>query len=269
MLWFANLLTGLAALLLFYSLVFLAVNSPLFPVKRIKVDGELEHVTREQLQYVIKNELKGTFFTLNLDKTRAAFEKLPWVRKVSVRRRWPDRLEVSIEEHVAIARWGSLALLNGHGERFDAASNDKLPVLEGPGGTEKQMVEGYRALHAALAPIGKTPEHVWLSARRAWRMELNDGITVEIGRDDALPRVQRFVTAYPNSLALIAEKHPFQYVDLRYPNGFAVRLPGYTPAEARKPGTVVAPAAPKPAAQPAPPRPAATPVPRPTIELPA
>ncbi|WP_375591963.1 cell division protein FtsQ/DivIB [Chitiniphilus eburneus] len=269
LLWFANLLTGLAALLLFYSLVFLAVNSPLFPVKRIKVDGELEHVTREQLQYVIKNELKGTFFTLNLDKTRAAFEKLPWVRKVSVRRRWPDRLEVSIEEHVAIARWGSLALLNGHGERFDAASNDKLPVLEGPGGTEKQMVEGYRALHAALAPIGKTPEHVWLSARRAWRMELNDGITVEIGRDDALPRVQRFVTAYPNSLALIAEKHPFQYVDLRYPNGFAVRLPGYTPAEARKPGTVVAPAAPKPAAQPAPPRPAATPVPRPTIELPA
>ncbi|UXY15582.1 FtsQ-type POTRA domain-containing protein [Chitiniphilus purpureus] len=241
LLWFANLLTGLAALLLFYSLVFLAVNSPLFPVKRIKVDGELDRVTREQLQYVIRNELKGTFFTLNLDKTRAAFEKLPWVRKVSVRRRWPDRLEVNIEEHVAIARWGSVALLNSYGERFDAASNDALPVLEGPAGAEQQMVEGYRALARTLKPIGKAPEHVWLSARRAWRMELNDGSVIEIGRDDALPRVARFVTAYPNSLALIAKTHPYQYVDLRYPNGFAVRLPGYTPAEPAKPRPQAAP----------------------------
>lgn len=257
LMWFANLLTGLAALLLFYSLVFLAVNSPLFPVKRIKVDGELAHVTKEQLQYVIKNELKGTFFTLNLDKTRQAFEKLPWVREVSVRRRWPDRLEVQIEEHQAIARWGGVALLNTHGERFDAASNDPLPVLEGPPGTEKQMVDGYREFAEVLAPISKQPEHIWLSARRAWRVELNDGTTIEVGRDEALDRVKRFVVAYPNSLALIAQKQPFQYVDLRYPNGFAVRLPGYTPAEPPKPGAKPAkPAAPKPAVPAAAARPA-------------
>ncbi|WP_028455650.1 cell division protein FtsQ/DivIB [Chitinilyticum litopenaei] len=237
LLWLANLLTALAVLLLFYSLLFLAVHSPLFPVKSIKVDGNLEHITRQQLQYVVKNELKGTFFTLNLDKTRQAFEKLPWVRKVEVRRRWPDRLEVNIEEHRAIARWGTVGLLNQYGERFDAASNDVLPVLEGPEGTEKEVVDGYLALNAALQPLGKKATHLWLSERRAWRIQLDKQLIVEVGRDNARERVQRFVAAYPHSLARLQQ--PFEYVDLRYPNGFAVRLPDFRPAS----GPASAPAA--------------------------
>ncbi|QLI81149.1 FtsQ-type POTRA domain-containing protein [Chitinibacter fontanus] len=228
LMWIANLLTGLAMLLLFYSLLFLAVHSPLFPVKRIKVDGELTHITREQLQYVIKNELKGTFFTLDLNKARQDFEKLPWVRRVEVRRRWPDRLEVNIEEHRAIARWGSSALLNQYGEQFDAASNESLPILEGPEGTERVMVEGLLRLKELLKPLDRKPTQLWLSDRRAWRFELDKNLIVEVGRDEPIERVERFVKAYPNSLALLQQ--PFEYIDLRYPNGFAVRLPDYKPA---------------------------------------
>lgn len=239
LLWLANLLTALALLLLFYSLLFLTVHSPLFPVKRIKVDGNLEHITREQLQYIVKNEVKGTFFTLDLDKTRQAFEKLPWVRKVEVRRRWPDKLEVNIEEHRAIARWGAAGLVNVHGERFDAASGEELPVLEGPEGTEKEMVDGLIALTAALQPIGRKPTHVWLSDRRAWRMQLDKQLIVEIGRDSARERVARFVNAYSHSLARLQQ--PFEYVDLRYPNGFAVRLPDYRPEAANASAPVARP----------------------------
>ncbi|QLG89442.1 FtsQ-type POTRA domain-containing protein [Chitinibacter bivalviorum] len=229
LMWIANILTGLALMLLFYSVLFLVVHSPLFPIKRIKVDGDLAHTTREQLQYVIKNELKGTFFTLNLDKTRQDFEKLPWVRRVEVRRRWPDRLEVNIEEHKAIARWGSSALLNQHGEQFDAASNEMLPILEGPEGTERVMLEGFLRLKEIIVPLGRTPTHLWLSDRRAWRFELDKQLIVEVGRDEPIERVDRFVKAYPNSLALLQQQ--FEYVDLRYPNGFAVRLPDYKPVE--------------------------------------
>ncbi|QZA81656.1 cell division protein FtsQ/DivIB [Deefgea piscis] len=234
LMWLANLLTALALMLLFYSLLFLAVHSPLFPVRRIKVDGDLAHVTREQLRYVIKNELKGTFFTLDLDKTRQNFEKLPWVRQVEVRRRWPDRLEVNIEEHKAVARWGTTGLLNSHGEKFDAATSDPLPILEGPEGSEKLMVSEFKALQAALLPLQRTPTRLWLSDRRAWRFELDKQLIVEVGRDQAVDRVKRFVSAYPNSLALLQQ--PFEYVDLRYPNGFAVHLPSYTPLEAGKQG---------------------------------
>ncbi|GGP25650.1 cell division protein FtsQ/DivIB [Silvimonas amylolytica] len=242
LMWFANLLTAMAVLLLFYSLLFLAVHSPLFPVRKISVDGDLAHVTREQLQYVIKNDLKGTFFTLDLDRTRSAFEKLPWVRQVSVRRRWPDRLEVTIEEHHAIARWGSIALLNNYGERFDAASNDPLPILEGPDGTEKLLVDGLTDLKTALGPMGKQPTHIWLSDRRAWRFELDRQVIVEAGRNDVLERVRRFAAAWGGSLAkLSGDSQAFSYVDLRYPNGFAVRLPGFKPAVPAK-GAKAAPA---------------------------
>ena len=247
LMWLANLLTALALLLLFYALVFLAVHSPLFPVRRVQVEGDLTHVTREQLQYVVKNELKGTFFTLDLDKTRQAFEKLPWVRRVEVRRYWPDRLEVNVEEHRAFARWGAEALLNTFGEKFDAASSEPLPVLEGPVGTEKQMVEGLRQFRVALKPLEKQPTHIWLTGRRAWRVELDGKVVVDIGRDEGVERLQRFVTAYPNSLARLDQ--PFDYVDLRYPNGFAVKLPGFKTQESKavKPAVKAKPVVKKPA----------------------
>ncbi|SFZ78429.1 cell division protein FtsQ/DivIB [Chitinimonas taiwanensis] len=226
--WLANLLIGLAVLLFLYAALLVIIHSPLFPVRQIKVEGSLAHVTREQLQYIVKNELKGTFFTLDLNKTRSAFEKLPWVRQVNLRRRWPDRLDVTIEEHVALARWGTVGLLNTHGERFDAASNEVLPVLEGPEGSEQEMAFGYIGFRNQLAVIGRKPNHLWLSPRRAWRLQLDGKLLVEIGRDNPEQRLAKFVDAYPRTLAVITQ--PISYVDLRYPNGFAVRLPGGLPA---------------------------------------
>ncbi|WP_269531693.1 cell division protein FtsQ/DivIB [Chitinimonas sp. BJYL2] len=221
--WLANLLIGLAVLLFLYTALLLVVHSPLFPVRQIKVEGKLAHVTREQLQYIVKNELRGTFFTLDLNKTRQAFEKLPWVRKVSLRRRWPDRLDVQIDEHVALARWGSVGLVNTLGERFDAASNEPLPVLEGPEGSEADLAAGYQTFRDRLAAINRKPTHVWLSARRAWRVQLDHTLVLEIGRDDVEERLGKFIRVYPTTLATL--KRPVSYVDLRYPNGFAVRMP--------------------------------------------
>lgn len=227
LLWMASLLNGLAVLLFLYAALLLLVHSPLFPVRQIKVDGALSHVSKEQLQYIVKHELKGTFFTLDLNRTRQAFEKLPWVRQVSLRRRWPDQLEVKLEEHVALARWGTVGLLNTLGERFDAASNDVLPVLEGPDGSEVEMAKNYVNFKDKLSPIDQKPTRIWLSARWAWRVELEKKLIVELGRDDVDRRLKKFVEAYPHTLQLI--NRPVDYVDLRYPNGFAVRLPGYVP----------------------------------------
>ncbi|MEW9899395.1 cell division protein FtsQ/DivIB [Chitinivorax sp. PXF-14] len=227
LMWLANLLYALAALLFLYALLFVVVHLPVFPVRQIQVSGDLKHITREQVQYIVKNELKGTFFTLNLDRTRKAFEKLPWVRTVSIRRHWPDRLEINLEEHLALARWGSAALVNTYGELFDAASNDPLPVLLGEAGSEVELSKGYLEMRDMLAPIKKKPAQISLSARRAWNVKLDDGLTVEIGRDNVKERLEKFVLAYPKSLALLQNKN--EYVDLRYPNGFAVRMPDFKP----------------------------------------
>ena len=86
--WFANLLYAISVVLVLYTLIFAVVNLPIFPLREVKVDGKLAHVNREQIRLIVARHLKGNFFTLDLVRARDAFEKLPWAREVSVRRRW-------------------------------------------------------------------------------------------------------------------------------------------------------------------------------------
>ena len=136
----ANFLYALAAVLLLYAVLFVVLHLPIFPLKAVSVEGELTHVTREQLKLIVGRHLRGNFFTLDLVQARVAFQKLPWVRNVSVRRRWPDRLEVTVEEHRELARWGDIALVNSYGELFHAASDSELPVFYGPGDGVREVV---------------------------------------------------------------------------------------------------------------------------------
>jgi cell division protein FtsQ len=135
----ADLLLLFAVLTLAYALVTAAVRLPFFPLKQVVVVSALEQVTSIQIEYAAKSSLSGNFFTVDPDSVRSAFEKLPWVRKVSVRRRWPDGLELAIEEHVAAARWqnreNEARLVNTRGEVFAAslpAENISLPLFGGP-----------------------------------------------------------------------------------------------------------------------------------------
>lgn len=228
MLWLANLLYAVAAILLLYAVLFMVVHLPLFPLHEVKVNGELKHVTREQVQFIVTRALKGNFFTLDLDKTRRTFEKLPWVRNVTVRRRWPDLLEVTLEEHQVLARWGNAALVNVQGELFQAASDQQLPVFTGPTDGVKEIATQYQVFKQQLEPVKRQPVLVSLTPRRAWRIKLEDGVVVELGREKVEARLDKFVKVYNRTLGRLNQT--INYVDLRYPNGFAVRM-GTTAAE--------------------------------------
>jgi cell division protein FtsQ len=154
---------------------------------------------------------------------RAAFSKLPWVREVSVRRRWPARLEVAIVEHVPLARWGAVALVNTHGEVFDAAYDGKLPIFNGPSGTSKEIAIQYDFFRRQLAAIDAKPVMVQVTARRAWQVRLENGPTIELGREDVEARLARYIHVHGRSVGAL--KRRIDYVDLRYANGFAVRIP--------------------------------------------
>ena len=122
----ANLLLAVAAALTLYAAAHYVVHLPIFPLRDIQLTGDVAHVTHDQVESVVAREIRGNFFTVDLAQVRAAFEKLPWVRKVNVRRQWPDRLEVAVEEHRPLARWGSTALVSAQGEVFEAAINTTL-----------------------------------------------------------------------------------------------------------------------------------------------
>lgn len=219
----ANVLYAVAALLALYMVVALVTALPAFALREVRIGGALTHVTQSQIEGIVQRELRGNFFTLNLATARAAFETLPWVRRVNVRRQWPDRLEVALEEHVPLARWASAALVNTHGEVFEAAYEGKLPVFVGPPGTAKEITIQYEYFRRSLAAIGQTPVQVRISPRRAWQLKLESGLTLELGREQIETRLARFVAVYGRTLGRLERR--LDYVDLRYANGFAVRIP--------------------------------------------
>lgn len=219
----ANLLLAGALLALAYAAVMGLARLPVFSLKAVEVAGPLAHVTREQVRSVVQRQLSGTFFTVNLAALRNGFEKLPWVRSAQIKRRWPDALEVVLEEHQVLARWGDAALVNSLGEVFEAAYDGVLPGFSGPDGRSREVARQYRQFSLLLAPVGLAPAQVRLSARGAWQLRTEEGMVLELGREHTEQRLSRFVTAYGNSVGRF--KHAVDYVDLRYPHGFAVRVP--------------------------------------------
>lgn len=235
----SDLLIAVAGLIVLYSVIRFAIVQPVFAMREIRVGGSTSQVTLQQVEAIAQRDVHGTFFTLDLVRLRSSFEKLPWVRKVDIRRSWPDRIDVTIEEHQPLARWGNVALVNQQGEVFEAAYDANLPVFVGPSGTSREVTLQYESLRRAFSSIGREPVHVQLSQRRAWRVRLDDGMTLEIGREQAESRLNRFLSAYKRTLVPLARR--IDYVDLRYANGFAARVPELATANTATKGEAARP----------------------------
>ena len=219
----ANALFAMAALLALIGAWKLAAHQPLFELREVTVGGTLAHIARGEIEDVVRRELKGNFLTLDLAAVSTAFQQLPWVRRVSVRRQWPGRLDIMLEEHVPLARWGAGALVNTEGDVFRASYKGDLPQFVGPEGAAREMTIQYRYFRKSLEAIGQTPVRLEVSPRRAWKVRLASGVTLVLGREQVEARLSRFVAMHDRAIAPLGPR--VEYVDLRYANGFAVRLP--------------------------------------------
>ena len=194
------------------------------PLRSVQIEGEFRKLDAGQLQTAVADAVRGGFFSVNVDRVRRAVEALPWVASATVRRVWPDQLQVQVVEQRAAARWGDAGLLNMHGELFapDAESiPQRLPRLAGPDELRRRVMERYIEMTDLLTPIGRRVAELRVDERRAWLLRLDNGIELRLGRDDTLARLERFVRVYPTRFA--AHAAALQTVDLRYSNGIAVR----------------------------------------------
>ncbi len=233
---------GVAALVLSW-----AARLPAFAIRSIRVEGD---VTRNSVSTIRANalpKLAGSFLTMDLRQAQHAFESVPWVRQAVVRREWPNRLTVRLEEYRPVAQWGgddASKLVSRFGEVFDAnlgdVEDDHLPTLQGPEGSAPQVLAMLRRLEPVAARLDAQIESLSLSARGSWRVVLDTGAEIELGRgsdDEVIARAERFVGTLTQVTSRY--KRPLEYADLRHNEGYALRLKGIT--------TVTAlPAAPKP-----------------------
>ncbi len=215
----ANMLLAFSALALLYGTVYYLVHLPgLFPLKSVRLDVAPQRVDVQEVLAVARNEVQGNLFTVEIESLRQSLEKLPWVRSVTIRREFPDRLAVQLEEHVALARWNGSALVNTHGEVFSAESKEVLPAFIGQVGDSFEVAQRYGEFSAQLGALKLQVTQLALSPRHAWQLHLSNGMVLELGREEMQQRLARFVAVYPYSLAAQAVR----YVDMRYRNGFAV-----------------------------------------------
>lgn len=202
-----------------------------FPIHTLKVESTFEHVSREEVAAVVAPHAARGFFDTDVAAIRGELQAMPWVRSASVRRVWPDTLQVMLLEERAVARWAAGGLVNANGELFhpdidasvDSARDgeEKLPVFTGPARSVAQVTDYYFALQRQLSPLGLRIERLAMDARRAWELTLDNGIRLTLGNRDAERQMQRFVRFYPQVMA--ARATDIAQIDLRYSNGFAVR----------------------------------------------
>lgn len=236
----AAVLAALGAAALVVVALLWVVHRPFFAVKAIRIDGDLAHNSALTIRANAAPKLAGNFFTLNLAAGRRAFESVPWVRQAIVRRVWPNRIAVQLEEHRPAALWIGTAgadeasdkLVNSYGEVFEAnlgdVEDDALPTLHGPDGTSAQMLAMLARLRPEFAAMDAHIDRLDLSGRGSWRVELDTGAEVELGRgsdDEVIARTRSFVATLPE-VRNRYQQHPLQYADLRHHDGYAVRLEG-------------------------------------------
>ncbi len=229
-----------------------AARHPVWTLRVITLDGDVAHQTAALVRTVVLPHLHGTFLTLDLAHARERFLALPWVREAVVQRQFPNRLRVTLTEHEALAWWGDPTqgrLVSVQGEVFEAepddAEADQWPVLHGPAAEAETVVAMYRSVLPLVQRLGRDVAKLELSERGAWRLTLDNGAPLELGRGDAqaVERLQRFVATQP-ALRSRYGARDIVSADLRYPNGYALQLRGVTteldaPAAPRRPAASV------------------------------
>lgn len=234
----ASGLMALVVLACIASGVWWVSQLPMFTLRTVSVESmdgmQLKHVNRLTLRAGAAGRIKGNFFTTNLDQVRAAFESVPWVRRATVRREWPDQLIVEVEEHEALGTWGEDGrLLSVKGDLFtanlaEADEDNSLPQFDGPDGSEKEVLARFAELRAWFAPSGLAPRALSLSSRYAWTVKLDNGTSVALGREQdrstLKTRVERLVGIYPQLASRLQDG--IDTIDMRYPNGLALSATG-------------------------------------------
>lgn len=243
----ATIVAALGALAIVVVALAWIAKQPVFGLRGIRIEGDVAHNSALTIRANAAPRLAGNFFTIDLGTARRAFESVPWVRQAVVRRVWPNRLAVQLEEHRPVALWVSAAtgsnapdrLVNSFGEVFEAnlgdVEDDALPTLRGPDGSSAGMLTLFTRLQPLFAPLEAHIDMLTLSGRGSWHVELDSGVEIELGRgsdDEVLERTRAFIATLPQVTGHF--QRALHSADLRHRDGYAVRLQGVSTTDVAK-----------------------------------
>lgn len=195
------------------------------PIRHVKIVGSFAHVERQPLQALLTPYLQAGFLTTDFASLKQCVLGIPWVEAISIERRWPDTIVVHISEQQAVAQWGNDALLAANGQVFKPPVETfprGLPLLQGKGVEQAPEVwESYKQMAASLAEVHELIMSLDGSDQNSWCLMTSQGTTLLLTKVAAANELNSFVSAYASVFANSGRRP--MLVDLRYPNGFAVK----------------------------------------------
>lgn len=200
-----------------------SVSSDVMAFEHVNIKGDFVYLSPESVADIVKQRLDGDYFTLNLDHMRDALLEHPWIEEVSVRRRWPSGLDITVTERSMIAYWGEDSLLSDRGDVFTPSQLPEavpMPRLTGPQGLHDQVWQFYVDISSRMASFDLAINELVLDGRRSWKLVLGDGTRIELGRSHIQDRMKRLQQVLALGDAIVLDK--IEQIDMRYPNGFAV-----------------------------------------------
>ncbi|MBL4900169.1 MAG: cell division protein FtsQ/DivIB [Colwellia sp.] len=213
------------------------IDQESLPINSVVISGEMPYTTRDEVLAAMDNINLGNFFQVDVNEIQSQVSALPWVYSAAVRKQWPNEVKIYIVDQTPVALWNGDFILNQFGKAFQADTQQltqALPQFFGPEGSELLALENFINLNDLLEYRNLAIDELVLSERFSWQLTLNNGVMLNLGREERVKRVQRFMDVYPLIKTHLEQqskqknnnkkqlKQAVDYIDLRYDTGLAV-----------------------------------------------
>lgn len=201
------------------------------PIQAYALTHKTQFTTNADIREALAKapELKG-YFEQDIQQVAEKLKQMSWVKDVVVRKIYPDKLRITLLEHTPFAVWNNVNLVSDQGVVFNLSSEkfDKtgLPILFGPDSESKKVLTAWDKIKKDIEARNLSLKSVGVDNRGSWKIVLTNNIELRLGRGDWLPKIDRFVTIFPE--IEVPEGKRIGYVDLRYEYGAAV---GFVPIQ--------------------------------------
>jgi cell division protein FtsQ len=193
------------------------------PVKYVRTEGVFQYLSKDDVKAVLEPLVNTGFFSADMQAIHQAVATLPWVESLSVKRVWPDTIDIKVFEKKPYVRWRENSLITDDGVVFTPKNVDQfsnLPMVSGPDLQQKKVLERMKGVQTVLADQSLELSEFSMDDRLAWKIKLAGGMELLLGRNEPLMKLQRFLKTLP--ILKQEQVDAMAVVDLRYPNGYAV-----------------------------------------------
>ncbi len=197
-----------------------------FQTAKIQLEGA-KRLSRSDVLRIAGVTERSTLFLIDAEETRAKILRNPWIAEAAVRKLYPDRLEIVIEEKKPFAVWqnrGIFSIIARDGtviEQLTSAQvrDSGVPFVVGAGASTRaeallQLLRRFPAIRSEVAAA------VFVAERR-WNLRLKNGIDVRLPEENLDVALMRLVALDKQKNILSRD---VTVIDLRLPDRVAVRL---------------------------------------------